>query len=229
MDSKSTDIKKKLTQKQEGFCLNYIKLQNATQAAIVAGYSKRTAQAISAENLSKPLIAARISELRKKTEDATIMSVIERKQRLSEIARASLPDFMELGQDGSWVNIGPETAGKAAIQEIHSRTEYDKDTAAPTVYTSVKLHDPIKAIQELNKMGGNYPKEDATPVNVTINNRQEVRVVQFNANTVAAAILEAFRLGLNPAILGSNWHGTDAAILPASTDIQTTVTPQPEN
>jgi phage terminase small subunit len=147
----------KLTQKQETFCLNYIKLTNATEAAIVAGYSKKTARVIAGENLSKPAIKARIEELRKKIEGDTIMSIQERMQRLAEIARARLTDFMELGQDGSWVNIGPETPGGAAIQEIHSRTEYDKDTSQPTVYTSVKLHDPIRAIDLLNKMTGAYP------------------------------------------------------------------------
>jgi phage terminase small subunit len=35
---------------------------NATQAAIRAGYSEKTAQAIGAENLTKPLIAEAISE-----------------------------------------------------------------------------------------------------------------------------------------------------------------------
>ncbi|WP_161935081.1 terminase small subunit, partial [Lactococcus lactis] len=34
----------KLTEKQKRFCDEYIKLGNATQAAINAGYSKRTAR-----------------------------------------------------------------------------------------------------------------------------------------------------------------------------------------
>lgn len=53
----------KLTAKQEQFCQEYLIDLNGTQAAIRAGYSEKTAQAISAENLAKPLIAARISEL----------------------------------------------------------------------------------------------------------------------------------------------------------------------
>jgi len=53
----------KLTPKQELFCTEYMIDLNATQAAIRAGYSKHTAQAIGAENLTKPLIAAEISRL----------------------------------------------------------------------------------------------------------------------------------------------------------------------
>lgn len=54
--------KPKLTDKQEMFCLEYLIDLNATQAAIRAGYSKKTAQAIGAENLTKPLISERITK-----------------------------------------------------------------------------------------------------------------------------------------------------------------------
>ncbi len=53
-----------LTAKQEQFCLEYMVDLNATQAAIRAGYSKDTAQQIGSENLSKPLIAEKIAQLR---------------------------------------------------------------------------------------------------------------------------------------------------------------------
>jgi phage terminase small subunit len=162
-----TSSRKTLTQKMEDFCLNYIDLGNATQAAIKAGYSERTAQQISAENLSKPVIQARIIELRQKAEDDSIATVIERKQILTKVLRTNLTDFMELGADGSWVNLGPETKNAEAISEIHSRTEYDDDGAHSTVHTSVKLHDKLKAADLLNKMDGIY-KPDGT--GNTINN-----------------------------------------------------------
>ena len=50
----------KLTAKQELFCKEYLVDLNATQAAIRAGYSAKTAQPISSELLSKPIISARI-------------------------------------------------------------------------------------------------------------------------------------------------------------------------
>ena len=46
-----------LTAKQTAFCEEYLIDLNATQAAIRAGYSEKAAQAIGAENLTKPLIA----------------------------------------------------------------------------------------------------------------------------------------------------------------------------
>lgn len=47
----------KLTAKQEMFCQEYLIDLNATQAAIRAGYSAKTANVIGPENLAKPCIA----------------------------------------------------------------------------------------------------------------------------------------------------------------------------
>ena len=51
-----------LTDKQIKFCEYYFKMPNATQAAISAGYSKKSAASIGAENLSKPEIRKYISD-----------------------------------------------------------------------------------------------------------------------------------------------------------------------
>jgi len=53
----------KLTAKQEMFCREYLIDLNATQAAIRAGYSEKTAVVIGCENLIKPNIAVCIQEL----------------------------------------------------------------------------------------------------------------------------------------------------------------------
>jgi phage terminase small subunit len=59
-----------MTDKQKIFCDEYLIDLNATQAAIRAGYSKRTANRIGTENLSKPVIkeyiAARMAEKQSK-------------------------------------------------------------------------------------------------------------------------------------------------------------------
>lgn len=55
---------KKLTVKQKKFADNYIETGNATQSAISAGYSEKTARQIATENLTKPAILSYIeSEL----------------------------------------------------------------------------------------------------------------------------------------------------------------------
>lgn len=50
-----------MTDKQKIFCDEYLIDLNATQAAVRAGYSKRTANRIGTENLSKPVIKAYIA------------------------------------------------------------------------------------------------------------------------------------------------------------------------
>ena len=52
-----------LTPKQLLFCHEYIKDLNATQAVVRAGYSKKTARIIAAQNLSKLNIQRFLSEL----------------------------------------------------------------------------------------------------------------------------------------------------------------------
>ena len=55
-----------LNDRQERFCREYIIDLNATNAALRAGYSKKTAYAMGYENLNKPQIQARLSELQAK-------------------------------------------------------------------------------------------------------------------------------------------------------------------
>jgi phage terminase small subunit len=56
----------KLTAKQEMFCHEYLVDLNATQAAMRAGYSQKTARQLAAETLAKPYIMARINALKAK-------------------------------------------------------------------------------------------------------------------------------------------------------------------
>jgi len=58
--------KRKLTLKQERFVEHYFKTGNATDAARKSGYSKKTAEAIGQENLTKPMIVSCLEQLRAK-------------------------------------------------------------------------------------------------------------------------------------------------------------------
>jgi len=155
----------KLTQKQETFCLKYFELGNASEAARIALYSSKTAAVMGAENLLKPKIQERIQELRQIAEDASVATVLERKQILTEITRGNLLDYQETGADGAWLNIGKDSPHTKAIAEITSRTNEDN-----SVITRVKLHNPIQAITELNKMERIYEADGVTKIdNRTIN------------------------------------------------------------
>lgn len=58
-----------LTPKQQRFVQEYLLDMNATQAAIRAGYSERTAKSIGQENLTKPDIKAAIEQAQQKVSE----------------------------------------------------------------------------------------------------------------------------------------------------------------
>mgnify|MGYP002508964651 CR=1 FL=1 len=65
----------KLTPKQAAFVHEYLVDLNATQAAIRAGYSEKTARSVAAENLAKPNIQQAIQEARDAREKRSMITV----------------------------------------------------------------------------------------------------------------------------------------------------------
>jgi len=86
-----------LTTRQAAFCAAYIGPArfNATEAAIVAGYSARSAASIGSETLRKPEIAARVrAELA-----ARCLSADEVLAELRDVATAEWRDFLTIKTD----------------------------------------------------------------------------------------------------------------------------------
>lgn len=77
----------KLTAKQQRFCDEYLIDLNATQAAIRAGYSKKTANRIGAENLTKPVIRAYIDKRMSEKEAELIADQDEVLKYLTSVLR----------------------------------------------------------------------------------------------------------------------------------------------
>ena len=67
----------KMTAKQRKFVAEYVKCGNATQSAIKAGYSKKTAKQAGTENLAKPILKAAIEKEMQKFEDSKIAKAKE--------------------------------------------------------------------------------------------------------------------------------------------------------
>ena len=76
-----------VTDKQKRFCDEYLIDLNATQAAIRAGYSKKTAYSIGVENLKKPEIKSYIDEQLKKMQDESIAKADEVLKYLTSVMR----------------------------------------------------------------------------------------------------------------------------------------------
>lgn len=108
--------------KQDAFVKEYLLNGfNATQAAIKAGYSEKTAYSIGEENLRKPVIKQAIEEHQKKANEVYIMSKTDKLLMLERIAKATA---IEDGEKG----ILNAQAAIAAIKE-HNLMQGDN---APT-------------------------------------------------------------------------------------------------
>lgn len=126
----SEDIK--LSPKQKLFCEHYAKTKNATESAIKAGYSSKTADVIGCENLRKPNVQSYLNELyaeaignapegtiatieeimqfhtnvmRNKEEDATIT---ERQRSANSLYEMLKQDDSDDNEDESGVIVLPE-------------------------------------------------------------------------------------------------------------------------
>lgn len=76
-----------MTAKQMRFCDEYLIDLNATQAAIRAGYSKKTAGVMAAENLTKPIIKEFIEQRMAEKEAALIADQNEVLKYLTKVLR----------------------------------------------------------------------------------------------------------------------------------------------
>jgi len=111
-------MKPKLTDKQKRFCHEYMVDMNGTQAAIRAGYSKKTADVIASENLVKPKITEYLGTLKGKQEQRTEItadSILKRINELAEICLGHKPlpfDKKKFILDASGANKALENLGK---------------------------------------------------------------------------------------------------------------------
>lgn len=106
----------KMTLKQQRFADEYIITGNATQSAIKAGYSKKTARAIANENLMKPYIKEYIDERLAKLESEKIATQEEVLQYLTSVMRGEKTEpLLVLDGEGTQKVI-------QAVPNVQSRT-----------------------------------------------------------------------------------------------------------
>ena len=82
----------KLNARQKAFCEYYVASGNATEAAIKAGYSKKTARVIGQENLTKPALKNYINEMIQKLESERIATAEEVLQNLTAMMRGQIQE-----------------------------------------------------------------------------------------------------------------------------------------
>ena len=140
--------KPKLTAKQEMFCLEYLIDLNATQAAIRAGYSEKTAQVIGPENLAKPYIAERIAlAFNERAESVTIDAKYVLK-RLVEIDELDVIDILDDVGNMKAIRDWPK-AWRTSISGLDVQDMISGDTES--VIKKIKWPDKLRNLELLGK------------------------------------------------------------------------------
>lgn len=140
-----------LTPKQQRFVDEYLIDLNATKAAERAGYSKKTARVIGAENLTKPAVAAAIaaaSDQRAKVNKITAQRVLD---ELALIAFSDLGELVEFTADG--IQFKPAAAvseaARRAVASVKIRRDLGSEERPPTETVEFKLWDKVGALRQL--------------------------------------------------------------------------------
>ena len=138
-----------MTDKQERFCEEYMIDLNATQAAIRAGYSLKTAREQAPRLLANVSIQNRIAQLQAEQSRRTGVSADRVVRELAKIAFANASDLID--PETASVKLDASRDDLAAIQSIKVKS-FGEDG----LEHEVKLADKLRALDLLGKHLGMY-------------------------------------------------------------------------
>lgn len=134
----------KLTAKQQRFCDEYLIDLNATQAAIRAGYSKKTAKVIATENLTKPAISEYIEKRMAEKEAELIASQDEVLKYLTSVMRREYVENIVVTVSEEITRFVPDEQGTMRKQTV-------KKEVPQIVEIPAQLKDSNKAAELLGR------------------------------------------------------------------------------
>jgi len=152
-----------LTPKQCRFIDEYLTDLNATQAAIRAGYSAKTAASMASVLLIRPHIVAAVQQRQKALQGRVEVCQETVIEELRRVAFSDLREYMSWGPDGVTLHDSKALTGTAAaaIQsvkcKVYTRTHIGEDgTPVPEteVHTEIRLYDKLRALEGLGKRLG---------------------------------------------------------------------------
>ena len=148
-------MKKKLTDKQQRFVEEYLIDFNATQAAIRAGYSVKTATEMGYENLTKPQIAEAVDKGKAEAAERAKLSVDDVVNQYKRFAFSDLRKFFN--KDGTLKSIhelDDDTAQALAGMDI---AELISGKDGPIINTKkIKVVDKLKALDSIARHFGMF-------------------------------------------------------------------------
>ncbi|MDH7787663.1 phage terminase small subunit [Ochrobactrum sp. 19YEA23] len=150
--------KAKLTPKQEAFVAQYLLDLNATQAAIRAGYSEKTAQQQGSRLLLNVLVQEAIAKGREKTAAKLEITKERIVEELAKIGFSNMLDYMRAGTDGDpyldFSDLTREQAAALSEVTVEGFKDGRGEDARDVRRIKFKLHDKKGALVDLAKMLG---------------------------------------------------------------------------
>lgn len=147
------------TAKEERFVHEYLVDMNATQAAIRAGYSKKTAGAIGHEFLKKPKIQEAIEKARHQALLRADLSLDSLINELKRMGFWSIKDFVDEGNTIKDVSKLPREC-LVPVVGIKTTERFDPD-GHPVKTVELKLADKRAAVVDLVRHLGGFEKDNA--------------------------------------------------------------------
>lgn len=160
-----------LNLRQSRFVDEYMVDLNATQAAIRAGYSVKTADDLGRKQLQKPAVAAALAERQAERERRTQITADAVVLELAKVAFANMADYMRPGPDGDAVldfsKLTREQAAALAEVTVEDFKEGRGEDARTVRRIKFKLHDKLSALEKLGRHLGLFVEKGPT-VNVNV-------------------------------------------------------------
>ena len=154
-------MRDKLTAKQRRFVDEYLVDFNVTQAAIRAGYSKRSAHVTGAETLRNPKVAA---EIARRQRDLQVRTEVSQDRVVRELMRIAFADMADYAQVQPYAVVNED--GIEVVKQVvtftktSALTDDQRAAIAAIKQTSsgieVKLCDKLKALELLGRHIGMF-------------------------------------------------------------------------
>ena len=159
----------RLTAKQKRFIDEYLVDLNATQAAIRAGYSKKTAAFIGAENLKKPQIQAEVQRRMAKRQERTEVTQDRIVKELARLAFANAADFVTVRERKIETADGSVVVDSAVVKHTSELTVDQQAAIAGIKQGANGVEHKLKALELLGRHMGMFTDKLDVQTAVTAN------------------------------------------------------------
>lgn len=155
-----------LSVKRKRFCEEYVKSLNGNEAAILAGYSKKTARNKASNLLARPEVASYLKQLQDEIAKRNEITIDELIRDLVEMKNLDVADLYD--EDGLSVDISQLPASfTRCIQEVIETKSGLK----------IKFYSKLDAIEKLAKHLGFYEKDNnqskaEMSINITVDSQE---------------------------------------------------------